>query len=75
MVGDGVFRHKIDFFLNIFEEILNLESHPNRITAGSRVTVIYSDFVEWVDFAYWWIFSGGGSAMNGATPSSFNIVY
>ena len=24
-----------------------------------------------MDFAYWWSFSGGGSAINGATPSSF----
>ena len=23
-----------------------------------------------MDFAYWWSFSGGGSAINGATPSS-----
>ena len=30
----------------------------------------YGDFAEWVDFAYWWSFSGGGSAINGATPSS-----
>ena len=26
---------------------------------------------EGVDFAYWWSFNGGGSAINGATPSSF----
>ena len=31
----------------------------------------YSHFTEGVDFAYWWSFSGGGSAINGATPSSF----
>ena len=30
----------------------------------------YGDFAEWADFAYWWSFSGGGSAINGATPSS-----
>ena len=29
----------------------------------------------WVEFAHWWSFSGGGSAINGATPSSFiNII-
>ena len=26
-------------------------------------------FTEGVDFAYWWSFSGGGSAINVATPS------
>ena len=50
--------------LKIFWEILNLEGHPNRIT-GSIV------FAEWMDFAHWWSFSGGGFAINGATPSSF----
>ena len=30
-------------------------------------------FIEGVDFAYWWSFSGGGSAINGATPSS--LIY
>ena len=25
---------------------------------------------EFIDFAYWWSFSGGGSAINGASPSS-----
>ena len=32
----------------------------------------YGDFAEWVDFDYWWIFSGGGSAVHRATLSSFN---
>ena len=31
----------------------------------------YGYFTEGVDFSYWWSFSGGGSAINGATPSSF----
>ena len=31
------------------------------------------DITEGVDLAYWWIFIGGGSAINGATPSSFMI--
>ena len=38
MLGDGAFRHKIDY-VRKFEEILNLEGHPNRITV-SRVTAI-----------------------------------
>ena len=25
-------------------------------------------FAEWVDFDYWWSFSGGGSVFNGAYP-------
>ena len=31
----------------------------------------YGHFTEGVNFAYWWSFIGGGSAINGATPSSF----
>ena len=27
----------------------------------------YGGFAEWVEYAYWWSFSGGGSAINGAT--------
>ena len=38
MVEDGAFSHKIDY-VTFFQEILNLEGHPNCIT-GSRVTVI-----------------------------------
>ena len=45
--------------LQSFLEILNLKGHHNRITG-------YGDFAEWGDFA----FIGGGSAINGATPSS-----
>ena len=44
--------------------------HPNGIT-GSRVTAI---FAEWVDFEHWWSFSGGRSAINGATPPSFVLI-
>ena len=29
-------------------------------------------FAEWVNFAYWWSFIGGGSAINGGTPSSLD---
>ena len=35
MVEDGALSHKIDY-VTIFEVILNLKGHPNRIT-GSRV--------------------------------------
>ena len=41
----------------------------------------YGDLAEWVDFAYWWSFTAGGSAINGATSSSlfkgycFQVLY
>ena len=38
MIEDGAFSHKIDNF-TIFEEIINIEGHPN-CTTGSRVTAI-----------------------------------
>ena len=38
MVEDGAFSHKMHY-VAIFEEILNLEGHPNCIT-GSRITAI-----------------------------------
>ena len=66
MVEDGAFSHEIDY-VTIVLGILNLEGHPNCKT-GSRDTVI---FAELVDFAYCWSFSGGESAINGATPSSY----
>ena len=31
-------------------------------------------FAEWVDFDYWWSFSSGGSAINGATPTGFSCT-
>ena len=34
----------------------------------------YSNFADWVGFAYWWSFSGGGSATNGATMSSLHVI-
>ena len=38
MDEDGAFSHKIDY-ITFFQEILNLEGHPNCIT-GSRDTAI-----------------------------------
>ena len=58
MVGDGAFSHKIDYIAS--------KSH--------HWFKSYGNFAEWVDFAYWWSFSGGGSAINGATPSSFYSI-
>ena len=57
MVEDGAFSRKIDYG-TIFKEIINLEGYPNHIT-GSKVTAIL--LTGWI-FAYWWSFSGEGSA-------------
>ena len=35
----------------------------------------YGNFAEWIDFAYWWSFSAGGSAIDGATPSNLKTEY
>ena len=32
------------------------------------ICVTDSDLAECVDFSYWWSYSSGGSAINGATP-------
>ena len=36
---------------------------------------LLGDFAEWVDFAYWRSFSGGGSAINGATLSGLTPLH
>ena len=59
-VEDGAFSHKIDYFI-IFP---NIDGH---CWLNS-----YGNFHEWVDFAYWRSFSGGGSVINGATLSSLS---
>ena len=35
----------------------------------------YSTFAELVDFAYWWSFISGGSVLNGAILSSYEIIF
>ena len=65
MVEDGVFSHKIDY-VTVLLEIL--------ISKGIQIALLvnsYGNFAEWVDFANWLSFSGGGSAINGDTPSSY----
>ena len=32
--------------------------------------LVNGNFAEWLDFAYWWSFIGGGSAIDKATPCS-----
>ena len=62
MVEDGDF---------IFEDS-NLEVNHNCIT-GSRVTAVFLN--EWIlSYVLWWSSSGGGSAINGATPSIFFLT-
>ena len=56
MVGDGACSHSIS----------------QRASKSHYWFKSYGNFSEWADFAYWWSFSGGGSAINGATPSSFS---
>ena len=68
MVVDGASTHKIDY-VTIFEEILNLEGHLNRIT-GLRVNAILLNV--------WLLPIGGASAVEGLvstglTPSSLMV--
>ena len=51
MVEDGTFSHKINY-VTVFQEIINLEGHPNRNT-GSKVTAILLNL---------WILPVGGVA-------------
>ena len=55
MVEDCAFSHNIDY-VTIFQEILNLEGQPNRIT-GSRLTAILLNG--------WILPLGGASAVEG----------
>ena len=64
MVGYGAFSHKIDCVAIFFGD-----SKYQRVSKLHYLFKSYGNFAEWVDLAYWWIFSGGGSAINGATPS------
>ena len=57
----GIISIKIDYF-TIFEEILNID--------GKYWFKSHGNFAEFMDFAIWRRFSGGGSAINGAIPSS-----
>ena len=66
MVEDGAFSHKIDY-VTIFLG----DSKSQRASNLHYWFKSYNNFAEWVDFAYWWSFSGGRSAINGATPTSF----
>ena len=65
MVGDGAFSHKIDYIANF----VGYFKSP-RASKSHYWFKRYGNFAEWMDFAYWWSFSGGGPVINWATPSS-----
>ena len=58
--------------IHIFYSIL--QSTSSSILYTPYCFKSYGDFAEWVDFACCWTFSGGGSAINGATSSSFETL-
>ena len=55
-------RGKILFHPKFMGQICNTPTGP--------LLVDWRTTMHGVDFAYWWSFRGGGSAINGATPSS-----
>jgi hypothetical protein len=69
MVDNGAFIHKIDYVTMFFGDSKSGLASKSRNGFNS-----YSNFAEWVDFAYWWSFSGGGSAIIGTTPSSLKLM-
>ena len=69
MVKDGAFSHKITILK------FSGDSKSWRATKLYYCFNTYRNFAEWVDFAFWLSFSGGGSAINRATPSSWVYIY
>ena len=64
MVEDGAFSHKIDNSQFLGDPKLH---HWFRS---------YGDFTEYMDFAYWWSFSGGASTVQGLRLSGLpRLVY
>ena len=68
MVEDGAFSHKIGY-VTIFKEILNLEGHPNCITSSTVTAILLNGWI----LAYWWSFSGEGSASAACAAGLFQI--
>ena len=57
VVADGASSHKIDYCYNFLEN--------SKYQSASKLHhwfKSYGDFDKWVDFAYWWSFSGEGAA-------------
>ena len=69
IVDNGAFIHKIDYVTMFFGDSKSRLAFKS-LNGFNR----YGNFAEWVDFAYWWSFSGGGSAIIGATPSSLKSM-
>ena len=64
---DSSSSYKIDYDQELLKSRRALESY--------QWFKRYSYFTEGVNFAYCWSFSGGGSVINGATPSSFFVYF
>ena len=64
MVGEGAFRHKIDYVTNC-QEILDVDGHLNRIT-GSRATAILLNG--------WFLPIGEASAVEGLTGALYSVL-
>ena len=69
MGEDSAFSHITDSFA-IFWKFLISKRHPNCTT----ISIVTEVLLYCVDFSYWWSFSGGGSATNGATQSSTLVL-
>ena len=61
MVADSAFSHEIDY-LSFFKG----NSKSRRASKSHYWFKSYGDFVEFVDFAYWWSFIGKGLRLQSA---------
>ena len=68
MVENGPFSHKIDY-VTIFLE----DSKSRRAFKSQYWFESYGNFAELVDLAYWWSFSGEGSASAACAAGLFII--
>ena len=69
IVEDGAFSHIKRLGYNFLEDSKSRMASKLHNWFKSN-----GNFAEWVDRVHWWSFSGGGSAINGATPSILNIL-
>ena len=60
-----------DYFV---KEHIVLLSKSRRASKSQYWFKSYADVAERVGFVYWWSFSGRGSTINGASPSSFDLT-
>ena len=66
LVEDGAFSHKIDYTI-----FLKGNSKSWRASKLHNWFKSYGDFAEWLDYAYWWSFSGEGSASAACAAGRF----